>query len=456
MQTDKPATVLVIDDDAEMLASLRKTISKRGFHVLTAHNGSEGLDLLRERGPDVVLTDLRMPAIDGMSLLKASRTIAPDVPVIILTAYGSVDLAVEAIRAGASSFILKPLRSSTLLSALDAALERRCLGIDAGERPAAPSLPHIVGTSKAMQGLADLVSRVAPTTAAVLIEGESGTGKELVADAIHTLSDRREQHLIKVNCAAVPETLLEAELFGHEKGAFTGAVSARRGRFELADGGTIFLDEIGCLSPSAQVKLLRILQNGEMSRLGSSATLRVDVRVTSATNRPLEEALARGEFRDDLYYRLNVVKVHLPALRERAEDIPDLVAHFTRTYCDKNHKPITGITRQAMNMLERYPWPGNVRELENAIERAVVLARTQTLCADDLPDEVRSLPEKPNDLVIPIGTTLRDVQKRIIEETLKYTDGDKAAAAGLLGIAPRTITRRLSPDRDDERGDPTA
>ncbi len=443
------ATVLIVDDDAEMLESLRKVIAKRGFGVLTAPNGSEGLARLRQHAVDVVLTDLRMPALDGMALLKIARTISPHVQVIILTAYGTVDRAVEALKAGASSFILKPFKAATLFNAIEAALERRTLEVAPGARPAAAPLPGIVGDSKPLRAIADLVARVAPTTAAVLIEGDSGTGKELVADAIHALSPRRDQRMIKVNCAALPETLLEAELFGHEKGAFTSAVSARRGRFELAHEGSIFLDEIGVLRPSAQIKLLRILQNGEMARLGSSETRHVDVRVISATNVPLEQALASGAFRDDLYYRLNVVKIHLPALREHVEDIPALVDHFIRKFSDKDHKPIRGITRQAMNMFERYHWPGNVRELENAVERAVVLARTDVIGADDLPDPVRTLPEKPNDLVIPIGTPMRDVQRRIIEETLKFTDGDKSAAAGLLGIAPRTITRRLS-DKDED------
>jgi two-component system response regulator HydG len=445
-----PPTILAIDDDPEMLESLRKVIARHGHTVLTAHNGTEGLDLLRQHDVDVVLTDLRMPAIDGMSLLKAARTIVPGVQVVILTAYGTVDKAVRALKMGASSFLLKPFKSDTLFHALDTALQRRTLEIDPERRAPAAPLPGVVGDSPALRQVADLVARVAPTSAAVLIEGESGTGKELIADAIHALSDRSDQRLIKVNCAALPETLLEAELFGHTKGAFTSATSSRRGRFELADGGTIFLDEIAALRPAAQVKLLRILQNGEMSRLGSSETLQVDVRVLSATNLPLEQALARGEFRDDLYYRLNVVKIHLPALREHAEDIPPLVAHFIRRYAAKDNKAITGITGQAMNMLQRYSWPGNVRELENAIERAVVLAASDTLTADDLPDEVRAIPEKPSDLVVPIGTPMRDVQKRIIEETLRYTGGDKSAAAGLLGIAPRTITRRLAKDNEDE------
>ena len=438
------STVLIVDDDPEMRQSLRKVVARRGFDVLAATDGHEGVELLRHGDVDVVITDLRMPLLDGMALLKVAATISPHVQVIILTAYGTVDRAVEALQAGASSFILKPFKAATLVSALEAAIERRCLEVDPAHRPAPAPLPGVVGHSKPMRDIADVVARVAPTTAAVLIEGESGTGKELIADAVHQLSDRRDKRLIKVNCSALPETLLEAELFGHEKGAFTSAIAARRGRFELAHGGTIFLDEIGSLRPAAQVKLLRILQSGEMARLGSSETLRVDVRLFSATNAPLELALANGTFRDDLYYRLNVVKIHIPPLRERADDIPALVDHFIQKYRSKNRKPIRGITRQAMNMLERHPWPGNCRELENAIERAVVLARGDVIGPDDLPAPVRTQPAQAKDMVVPIGTPMRDVQKRIIEETLKFANGDKTVAAGLLGIARRTISRRLS------------
>ena len=444
MDTRQPSTVLIVDDDAEMLQSLRKTLARRGFHVLTAAGGPEGVALLREDGIDVVVTDLRMPTLDGMTLLKVARTIRPHVPVILLTAYGNVDRAVEALKAGASSFILKPFKAATLANAVEKAIERRCLEVDPGRRRQPAQLPGVIGDSNAMREIADLVRRVAPTTAAVLIEGESGTGKELIADAVHRLSDRHDRRLIKVNCAALPETLLEAELFGHEKGAFTSADRARRGRFELADGGTVFLDEIGSLRPSAQIKLLRILQSGEMARLGSSEALRVDVRIISASNLPLEAALRDGTLRDDLYYRLNVVKVRIPPLRERTGDVPALVDHFIRRYRTRNRKPIVGITRQTMRMLERHDWPGNVRELENAIERAIVLARTDVIGPGDLPAPVRTQPARPNDVVVPIGTPMREVQRRLIEETLKFTDGDKSAAAGLLGIAPRTISRRLS------------
>ena len=448
MEETGRATVLIVDDDPEMLESLRKVLTRHGYSVLAAGGGSEGVQVLRERSVDLVLTDLRMPSIGGMSLLKISRTIAPHVQVIIITAYGTVGRAVEALRSGASSFILKPFKVATLIDAVESALQRRCVEIDQMCGSVPPELPGVVGHSQALRDIADMVARAAPSTAAVLIEGESGTGKEVIADALHRLSGRHERPMIKVNCAALPENLLEAELFGPEKGAFTGAISSRRGRFELADGGTIFLDEISTLRPSAQAKLLRILQNGEMERLGSSQTVRVDVRLISATNAPLEAALANGAFRGDLYYRLNVIRIHVPPLRHRADDIPPLAEHFIRTYSEKNHKDISGITRQAMDMLRRYGWPGNVRELQHALERAVVLARSNVIGVDDLPEALRTRQAIANDMVIPIGTTMRDVQRRIIEETLKYTEGDRSAAAGLLGIAPRTVTRHIKDNHE--------
>ena len=302
----------------------------------------------------------------------------------------------------------------------------------------------MVGRSEAIRQVLSLARRVASSAATILIEGESGTGKELLADVIHSLSDRRERPLVKVSCAALPETLLEAELFGHERGAFTGAYLQRKGRFELADGGTLFLDEVGQFSLTTQVKLLRVLQSGEFERLGGSATLRCNVRIIAATNQSLEALVQDGRFREDLYYRLNVVKITLPPLRERVEDVPLLVHHFLERSARLNQRRVRGISAQALDHLMRYTWPGNVRELENVIERAVVMTDSDVISIDDFPEHLRRGVQRTDGVMIPIGTPMREVEHKIIEETLRFTHGDKTAAANLLGIARRTLYRRLS------------
>jgi two-component system response regulator HydG len=344
-------------------------------------------------------------------------------------------------------FVVKPFKRAVLIEAVERALARRCDEPSADPAQSRPC-PEIVGKSRAIRDMLHLVERIAPSSATVLICGESGTGKELVAEAIHRLSLRKNGPLVKVSCAALPETLLESELFGHERGAFTGALEQRRGRFEVADGGTMFLDEITQLSPAMQAKLLRVLQDGRFERLGSSGTLHVSVRVTAATNANLRQAVERGAFRGDLYYRLNVVTIHLPALRERPEDIPLLADHFLRLYRERNGKPELGITREAVDCLTHFSWPGNVRELENAIERAVVLASGDRVTVDELPDWITGLSGSPRGVHIPVGTSVREAERRLIEATLRHTGGDRSAAAGLLGINRRTIYRIL----DDRAG----
>ena len=444
----KPSqTILVVDDEASNRLSMERILQRAGYRVLSAESGAEGLALLRKENVSLLLTDLKMPGMSGLELLKAARKLAPDVEVIVLTAYGTVETAVGAMKEGAYDFISKPLKRIELLSAVRNALEKQALSSEnrrLRERLEAQGGRGIIGTSPAMQKVLELVSQVAPSSASVLIEGASGTGKELVAQAIHDLSPRRAQRFVKLNLAALPETLVESELFGYEAGAFTGAVGRREGRFELAAGGSLFLDEVGELSPALQVKLLRVLQEGEFERLGGTKTISVDVRIVAATNKNLKEEVEARRFREDLYYRLNVINIRLPPLRERVEDIPLLVNHFLRVYARKNERPFKEMSREAMALLMRHDWPGNVRELENTIERAVVLSRHDDIRPEDLPASLQGEQRSTRrELSFPIGTPIREVELAMIRETLRYTDGDKNLAAHLLGINPRTIYRKL-------------
>jgi two-component system response regulator HydG len=442
--------VLVVDDEAHLRESLDKTLAKEGFDVIQAATGQEALELLRDRPISVALCDLRMPIMDGIQFLKAARAIRPETEVIMMTGYGTVPMAVEAIKLGAYDFIEKPFKRLELVKSIQKARERQSLLFEnkrlreelEGEAVGPRS---VIGTSRAMRQVIELVNQVAESSATILIEGESGTGKEVIANAIHYRSNRRERPFVKVSCAALPETLLEAELFGYEKGAFTGAVGRKSGRFELADTGTLFMDEVGEIPPSMQVKLLRVLQEGEFERLGGTKTLQVDVRLVAATNRRLADLVAKGQFREDLYYRLNVITVSIPPLRERPEDIPLLVDHFLRRYSQRNQRSIAGITKEAMERLIEYHWPGNVRELENTIERAIVLTRDATIGVDALPPTILTSSRIPTQIVVPIGTKMKDVQRRMISETLKQTHGNRELAAKLLGIASRTIYRKMGP-----------
>jgi len=444
---DAGIRVLVVDDDQAVREALGRTLEKLGFDVVVAADGQEGLERLREGGVHILLADLKMPKLSGQELLKAAKAIAPDVEVIVITGHGTVEDAVEAMKGGAYDFITKPFKRVQLEKTIKKAAEKQALVLQnrALQRrlDALQEAGKIIGSSPAMLRTLDLVNQVAPSTATVLIQGESGTGKELIANAIHHGSARRDRPFIKVNCAALPETLLESEVFGYERGAFTGAVARKEGRFELADGGTLFMDEIGDLSPATQAKLLRVLQEGEFERLGGTRTLKVDVRLVAATNADLTALVREKRFREDLFYRLNVITIQIPPLRERREDIPLLAQHFLRRFAAKNAKAISGFTEEALDLLQTYAWPGNVRELENVIERAVVLSRSSMISPADFPETLVGSEQAARHLVISIGTPLEDVEDRLIEETLRYTKGDKTIAAKLLGIATRTIYRRL-------------
>jgi two-component system response regulator HydG len=406
---------------------------------------------------DLVLADLKMPGLSGIELLRAAKTVAPDVDVIMLTAFGTVEEAVQAMKDGAYDFLTKPFQRAQLIRLIRKALERRAL--IAENRALQQRLDDllrqgaVIGTSPAFQRMMMLIEQVAPSSATVLIQGDSGVGKELAARAIHERSARRGGPFVAVNCAALPETLLESELFGYEKGAFTGATGRKEGRFELADGGTLFLDEVADLSPVTQPKILRVLQEGEFERVGGTKTLRVDVRIVAASNQDLAQLVREKRFREDLYFRLNVITVTVPPLRERREDIPALAHHFLRVYAAKNNRRLDGFSEEALARLEAYAWPGNVRELENAVERAVVLARGSVIEVGDLPASVvggASTAEWVRG--IPDGTTLAEVQQRLLDETLRRTKGNKTLAAKLLGIDPKTVFRKLKHGGTEEPG----
>jgi two-component system response regulator HydG len=440
-------TVLVADDEAGMRESVSRALRREGFTVLVAEDGAGALETLRRNRVDLVIADLRMPGLDGLELLRATKLLAPEVEVIVLTGHGTVEEAVQAMKEGAYDFLTKPFQRAQLVRTARQALERRALVLE--NRSLQRRLDELVGAgeiigeSAAIRQVLALVNRVAPTAATVLIQGESGTGKELVARALHDGSPRSGLPFIRVNCAALPETLLESELFGYERGAFTGAATRKQGRFELADGGTLLLDEAGDLSAATQAKLLRVLQEGEFERLGGTKTLKVDVRLVAATNQDLALLVKQRRFREDLYYRLNVIAIEIPPLRQRAEDIPLLAGHFLRVHAAKNHREIDGFTEAALGRLRAYPWPGNVRELEHAVERAVILTRSKLVDLVDLPPAVSQVEPATRVVPIPLGMPLSEVEQRLIEETLRLTKGNKELAAKLLGIASRTIYRKL-------------
>jgi len=450
-------TLLVADDDPAVRESLERTLKREGYRVVVASDGQAGLEQLKAGGVDLVLADLKMPGLSGLELLKATKSVAPDVDVIMLTAFGTVEEAVQAMKDGAYDFLTKPFQRAQLIRLIRKALERRAL--IAENRALQQRLDDllrqgaVIGTSPAFQRMMMLIEQVAPSSATVLIEGESGVGKELAARAIHERSARRAGPFVAVNCAALPETLLESELFGYEKGAFTGAAGRKEGRFELADGGTLFLDEVADLSPVTQPKILRVLQEGEFERVGGTKTLRVDVRIVTATNQDLAQLVREKRFREDLYYRLNVITITVPPLRERREDIPFLAHHFLRVYAAKNNRKLDGFSEEALARLDAYSWPGNVRELENAVERAVVLARGSVVEVTDLPASVvEGAPSADWVKAIPVGTSLAEVEQQLLEETLRQTKGNKTLAAKLLGIDPKTVFRKLKQAGPEEAG----
>jgi DNA-binding NtrC family response regulator len=439
-------TVLVVDDEPSNLASIEKIFQRDGMRVLTADGAKAALDVVRTHRVQVILTDLMMPGVTGLELLRAIKQLSPDTEVVMMTAYGTVETAVQAMREGAYDFVEKPLKRLTIIKSVRKAAEKQqLLAENRALRSEIKLLTRreIVGSSPALRRVLDIAVQAAPSSATVLVLGESGTGKELMARFIHDHSTRAKAPFVAVNCSAIPETILEAELFGHERGAFTGAFARREGRFARAAGGTLFLDEIGELSPSVQVKLLRVLQEGEYEPVGGD-TVRADVRVVAATNKDLRAEVAAGRFREDLFYRLNVIAVTAPPLRARREDIPLLVDHFLGVYCAKNNRARLEASRDVLALLTDYSWPGNVRELENVIERAVVLCRGDRLGVDDLPDVVRQAESvEPSTITFSVGTPLDEVERRLIRETLRHAKGDKSVAAQLLGISTRTIYRKL-------------
>jgi two-component system response regulator HydG len=439
-------TVLVVDDDQANLSSLATTFERENWKALTASNGKEALDLLRQSPVDVVLTDLAMPGIDGLDLLKNLKKLRPETEVILMTAYGTVEKAVEAMKEGADDFVTKPFKRAQIVKAVKKALEKQALLLevkDLKHKIQTLTQRTIVGQSEGVRKTLEIVKQAAPSLATILIQAENGTGKELLARAVHDYSPRRDKPFIPVNCGAIPEMLFESELFGHERGAFTSAVAAREGKFTQANHGTLFLDEISETPLQLQVKLLRAIAEREIEPVGGKPH-KVDVRVVAATNRDLKKMVEEGKFRQDLYFRLNVINVSIPPLRDRRDDIPLLADHFLQKYKDQNGRAnITGISREAIEVLTSYDWPGNVRELENALQRAVVLCTGNVITARDLPEQVGVTEAVGRTLSISVGTSLEEIERRVIQETLRLTKGDKRLAAQLLGIATRTIYRKL-------------
>jgi DNA-binding NtrC family response regulator len=442
------AEILVVDDHPEMTRMLQRFLRRRGHSVETVNSAEEALTFARDHCPDVVLTDVRMPGMSGLELLRDLREDANPPQVIVMTAFGTVETAVEAMRLGAYHYVLKPFNLSEVKVLIDKALERRRLESEVRhlreEVEQRFAFENIIAKSKSMHDIFDLVRRVAPTNSTVLITGSSGTGKELIARALHSHSLRRRDPFVSVNCTALPETLLESELFGHVKGAFTGAIADKRGLFEEAAGGTVFLDEIGEISPLLQQRLLRVLQEREFMRVGDSQTRRVDVRIIAATNRDLTEEVKSGRFREDLYYRLHVVNIHLPDLHERREDIPLLVDHFVIKACHDNDIPRKTVAPDVLKILTGLPWPGNVRQLENVIERAVVLSRDALLSVEDLPPDLTQVtPTETISRAVAEHLTLEELERRYILAVLDSVDGGRQEAASILGIDRKTLYRRL-------------
>ncbi len=441
--------ILVVDDDQAHRQMLNVVLSAEGYEIHQAEDGAQAVELVEDQFFDIVLMDIRMKNMDGIEAQKHIKKLSPGVIVIMMTAYASVNTAVEALKSGAYDYLTKPIDIEELNLLLKKALhynriekENLYLKEQINQRF---DFSNIIGSSSAMTALFDTMSLVAPTDATVLILGESGTGKELIANAIHRNSPRKNNPLVKVNCAALPETLLESELFGHEKGAFTGATARKQGRFQSAHKGTIFLDEVAEMSPQTQAKILRVLQEREFEPVGSAKTVQVDSRILAATNQDLETKIEAGQFREDLYYRLNVVQLELPPLRQRRDDIPLLADLFVKRYSNKNHKLMQGIDPLAMDLLMRYAWPGNIRELENVIERAVIMTHDNYIGAADLPAAIY---DKKDDSDLPSpdmmpGLTLKEVEKKMIIRTLDANNGNRTHTAEILGISRRTLQLKL-------------
>ncbi len=446
-------TLLVVDDEKNYLLVLKELLVEEGYEVLTAQSAVGALEIMAETEPDLVLTDMKMPGMSGLELLERVKQKDPQMPIIMMTAFGTVEKAVEAMRKGAYDYITKPFDNEILKKTVATALtlwrvikENRFLSEEL-QAKFGPS--DLIGKSRAIQQVRELIQKVAATKATVLVTGESGTGKELVARALHPQSPRRDKPMISVNCSALAETLLESELFGHERGSFTGATSQRKGRFEIADGGTLFLDEVGEMAPAVQVTLLRVLQNREFERVGGNKTIKVDVRVIAASNRDLKEEVSRGTFREDLYYRLNVVHIEVPPLRDRREDLPLLIRYFLEKFAKDLNKETPALSPEALTVLRGYPWPGNIRELENMLERAVILSAGKSIQVEDLPIQPKPLtgPEWTPDQVIPPGLKLNEVlemvEKKMIVDALAKTGHVQSHAADLLGIARNLLFYKI-------------
>jgi DNA-binding NtrC family response regulator len=441
------SAILIIDDEKTQLSTLAGFLKKKAYSVEEALSGSAGLDTVRDKVIDLVITDYKMPDKSGLEVLREVKRMNPEVDVVVMTAYGSVESATAAMKAGAIDYLTKPIDLDQLELVITKALERKRLISE--NRHLREQLTEkyrfseIVSQSPLMEEALNRAARVAPSNATVLLRGESGTGKELVARAIHAAGHRSQAAFVAVNCAALAEGLLESELFGHEKGAFTGAVRQKRGRFELAHGGTLFIDEVGEIPPPLQVKLLRAIQEQSFERVGGTETLNVDVRIVAATNRDLEKLMREGTFRDDLYYRLNVVSIVLPPLKDRKTDIPLLVEHFLRKHAETNRKRITGVSREAMDMLMKYDYPGNVRELENIIEQAVVLGRGELIGSEDLPMPVRGMKNQADFSQGTFEDRVAAFERHLIRDALARSGGTQTKAAELLGMTERHLRYKL-------------
>jgi two-component system NtrC family response regulator len=444
-------TVLIVDDEKNYLVVLEALLAPEGYEIITADNPEKALQLIRESDLDLVISDMKMPGISGMTILEEAKKINPDIPIIIMTAFGTIEMAVEAMKRHAYDYVEKPFKNEALKLTVKKALqnyrlvkENRLLSEALSDRY---RFGNIIGKSRPMQEIYDLISKVSRSRASVMISGDSGTGKELIANAIHYNSPRKDRPFVSINCGALTETLLESELFGHEKGAFTGAVAMKKGRFELADGGTLFLDEVGEMSPTLQVKLLRVLQEMEFERVGGTKTIDVDVRILSASNRDIKDDVSKGLFREDLYYRLNVIHIEVPPLRERGEDIRLLVDHFINKYQPDDNVKLS-LNPEAWKVMFNHGWPGNIRELENVIERAVVLSSGGNITPDDLPGYLLEKDiEIEIDKFIPAGAplqkTLEHIEEHLIRRALKSCNNVQAHAADMIGITKSLFQHKM-------------
>ena len=439
--------ILVVDDEVNIRSALVTLLEKKGHRVCGVGTGEEALEQLEASTPDLVLTDLKMPGISGLEFLRRLKEKWPEIEVVVMTAYGSIDTAVEAMRCGAYDYLTKPVDRERFPVVVEKALERHALAFENKQLrdrlETRTRFNQMVGESEPMQCIYSLVDMVADSAVTVLLTGESGTGKELVARAIHHRSANANGPFVTLNCGALPENLFESELFGYEKGAFTGAMATKMGRFELADGGTLLLDEVGELSLKSQVDFLRVLETKEFRRLGGTKLINVDARIIAATNRNLEEAVNQGDFREDLYYRLNVVPIHLPPLRERADDVPLLVERFLGEFSAHHHREPKDVSREAMRLLRLYAWPGNIRQLRNLMERLVVTVKDSTIQPEHLPEDIQASKEDARTMLVTLGSSLEEIEREAIRRTLAEVTNHREKAAKLLGISLRTLQYKI-------------